>query len=193
MLYFVTSNDNKFREIKELLNYCDSPRLFLQHRKMKLKEIQSNSLEEVAKVKANHAFELIGDEVIVEDDGLFIESLNDFPGVYSSFVFDTLGNDGILDLLKNKKNRKATFKSIIAFYNGKTAKIFSGQVRGLISEYIFKEGWGFDPIFIPENMGIPFGQMDLNSKNKYSHRRLALEEFYAWYTEYNPEPENEES
>jgi XTP/dITP diphosphohydrolase len=160
---------------------------------MKLKEIQSNSLEEVAKVKANNAFELIGDEVIVEDDGLFIDSLNDFPGVYSSFAFDTLGNDGILDLLKNKKSRMATFKSIIAFNNGITAKIFTGQVRGLISKYIFEGGWGFDPIFIPENMGISFGQMDLNLKNKYSHRRLALQEFYAWYTKYNPKPENEES
>ena len=193
MLYFVTSNDNKFREIKQLLTYYNSTPLFLQHRKIKLKEIQVNSLEEVAKVKANHAFEIIGDEVIVEDDGLFIESLNDFPGVYSSFVFDTLGNNGILDLLKNKKNRKATFKSIIAFHNGKETKIFAGQVRGLISEDIFKGGWGFDPIFIPENMNIPFGQMDLNSKNKYSHRRLALEEFHAWYTKYNPKPKNKKS
>ena len=189
-MYFVSSNDNKFREIKELLASFGSIPLPLKHKKMKLKEIQSNSLEEVAKFKANDAFDLIGDDIIVEDDGLFIESLNDFPGVYSSFVFDTIGNNGILDLLKNKNSRKATFKSIIAFHNGKAVRVFVGQVRGHISEYIFQEGWGYDPIFIPENMDTPFGQMDLKSKNKYSHRRLALQDFYVWYTKHIPKPKS---
>ena len=187
-MYFVSSNDNKFREIKEVIAGYVYTHFSLEHRKLKLKEIQSNSLEEVAKVKANDAYELIGDEVLVEDDGLFIESLNDFPGVYSSFVFNTLGNKGILELLKNKKSRRATFKSIIAFHDGKTARIFAGQVEGRISENIFKCGWGYDPIFIPENIDIPFGQMDINSKNKYSHRRLALQQFYTWYTKNNPNP-----
>lgn len=152
---------------------------------MKLREIQSNSLEEVAKMKAYEAYELTRDKVIVEDDGLFIESLNDFPGVYSSFVFDTLGNKGILDLLKDKKNRKASFKSVIALHDGKKVLTFTGKITGQISEVIFESGWGYDPIFIPENTDIPFGQMDLNLKNKYSHRRIALQEFLIWYNNNN--------
>lgn len=184
-MYFVSSNDNKFKEIKEMLYEYSSTRLLIEHKKMKLKEIQSSSLVEVAKVKANDAFDVMREKVMVEDDGLFIESLNDFPGVYSSFVYDTIGNIGILDLLKNKKSRRATFKSVIAFYDGKKIKVFNGQVKGLISENMVEGGWGFDPIFIPENTSVPFGQMDLKSKNKYSHRNLALKKFYSWYVEYN--------
>ena len=184
-MYFVSSNDYKFKEIKELLSEFSSTRLIVEHKKLKLEEIQSSSLVDVAKAKAIHAFNVIRNEVLVEDDGLFIESLNDFPGVYSSFAYDTLGNIGILDLLKNKKSRRATFKSLIAYYDGKKMNTFSGQVKGLISERIFEGGWGFDPIFIPENMDISFAQMDLNSKNKYSHRKLALKEFYSWYIKNN--------
>lgn len=190
-MYFVSSNDNKFREIMELLGSYSPVSLSLEYKKMKLKEIQSNSLEEVAKMKAYEAYELTRDKLIVEDDGLFIESLNDFPGVYSSFVFDTLGNKGILDLLKDKKNRKATFKSVIAFYDGKKVLTFTGKITGQISEIIFESGWGYDPIFIPENMDIPFGQMHLNLKNKYSHRRIALQEFLIWYNNNNPKLEKQ--
>ncbi|NOJ32170.1 MAG: non-canonical purine NTP pyrophosphatase, partial [Candidatus Nitrosocosmicus sp.] len=100
-MYFVSSNEHKFKEIKKLLSEFSSTPLRLEHKKLKLLEIQSSSLSEVAKAKANHAFDLIRNEVLVEDDGLFIESLNNFPGVYSSYVYDTIGNIGILDLLKN--------------------------------------------------------------------------------------------
>ena len=102
-MYFVSSNDHKFKEVKELLSEFTSTRLIIEHKKLKLEEIQSSSLAEVAKAKANHAFDVLRNEVLVEDDGLFIEALNGFPGVYSSFAFETLGNSGILDLLKNKK------------------------------------------------------------------------------------------
>lgn len=184
-MYFVSSNEHKFKEIKKLLSEFSSTPLRLEHKKLKLVEIQSSSLSEVAKAKANHAFDLIRNEVLVEDDGLFIESLNNFPGVYSSYVYDTIGNIGILDLLRNKKNRKATFKSLIAYYDGKNLKTFDGQVDGFISEQIFEGGWGFDPIFIPEDMDRAFAQMDLKLKNKYSHRKLALKKFYSWYIKNN--------
>jgi XTP/dITP diphosphohydrolase len=180
-MYFVSKNVNKYNEIKELLLDNGLTHLRLEHKKIELKEIQSNFLDEVATVKVKQAFELFGEQVLIEDDGLFIESLNGFPGVYSSFVYDTLGNNGILDLLKNKTNRKAVFKSVIAFYEGKNIKTFIGEVKGLISDNIQEGGWGFDPIFIPENAEKCFGQMDLNSKNKYSHRRSALVQFYKWY------------
>lgn len=180
-MYFASTNVNKFREIKELLYEYSSARILIDHKRIKLKEIQSSSLVEVAKSKANHAYDVIRDEIIVEDDGLFIESLNDFPGVYSSFVYDTIGNIGILDLLKNKKSRRAAFKSIIVYYDGKKMKVFNGKVKGLISERIVEGGWGFDPIFIPENKVKTFGHMDSNSKNKLSHRNIALKKFYSWY------------
>ena len=180
-MYFVSKNDHKFNEIKELLSKNGPITMHVEHKKIELREIQSNSLVEVAIAKVKQAFELVGEEVFVEDDGLFIESLNGFPGVYSSFVYDTLGNNGIIDLLKNKTNRSATFKSVIAFSEGKLAKTFIGETKGLISNNIHDGGWGFDPIFIPVNTNECFGEMDLKSKNKVSHRRSAVVQFHRWY------------
>ena len=148
---------------------------------MELKEIQSDSILEVAEDKVLQAFKTNQKEIFIEDDGLFIEALNDFPGVYSSYINKTIGSVGILDLLGNKVNRKASFKSIIAFYDGHTIKSFTGEIRGKIPFDLTKGGWGFDPIFVPENSELTFGQMDLITKNKISHRKVALDKFLNWY------------
>ena len=78
--------------------------------KLNIKEIQSDSLEEIALEKCRYAFSKIKSPVIVEDDGLFIEKLNGFPGQYSAFVFKTIGIKGILDLLRTCED------SICLFY-----------------------------------------------------------------------------
>jgi XTP/dITP diphosphohydrolase len=111
---FASSNINKYNEINKLVSARKNS-IMVTFKKMELREIQSDSLLEVAENKALQAFTINQKEIFVEDDGLFIEALNDFPGVYSSYVSKTIGNVGILDLLANKVNRKASFKSIIAF------------------------------------------------------------------------------
>ena len=179
-MHFASSNVNKYTEIKNLLS-TRKKSIKIEFRKMELKEIQSDSLAEVAEDKVQQAFKINQNEVFIEDDGLFIETLNGFPGVYSSYISKTIGNGGILDLLINKINRNATFKSIIAFYDGQTIKSFSGEIKGKISIYLTKGGWGFDPIFVPENSEVTFGQMDLEMKNKISHRKVALDKFVEWY------------
>ena len=70
----------------------------------------------------------MGRKVIVEDDGLFVDSLSGFPGPYSSFVFKTIGNDGILKLLAGSTKRSAYFLSLIAFYDGRILSISEGCV-----------------------------------------------------------------
>ena len=123
----------------------------------------------------------MGRQVIVEDDGLFIDSLDGFPGPYSSFVFRTIGNDGILKLLTGSTNRSAYFCSLIAFYNGITLSISEGRVDGRISERVTDGGgWGYDPIFVPDGTDLTFAELK-KSKNEYSHRRRALENFAKWY------------
>ena len=74
--------------------------------KVIIKEIQSESIIEVAEDKVKKAFDIIKSPVIVEDDGLFIDDLNGFPGIYSSFVYKTIGNKGILNLLKDREKVK---------------------------------------------------------------------------------------
>lgn len=178
---FASSNINKYNEINNLVS-ARKDSIKIAFKKMELKEIQSDSLLEVAEDKVLQAFKINQKEIFVEDDGLFIEALNDFPGVYSSYINKTIGNTGILDLLGNKANRKASFKSIIAFYDGHKIKSFTGEIKGKILFDLTKGGWGFDPIFVPENSELSFGQMDLITKNKISHRKVALDKFLKWYS-----------
>jgi len=145
-----------------------------------LVEIQSDSLEEIAREKAKTAFAKVKRQIIVEDDGLFIDSLSGFPGQYSSFVFKTIGNDGILKLLAGSTKRSAYFLSMIAFYDGRILSISEGRVNGRITDRITEGGWGYDPIFVPDGTDLTFAELD-ESKNEYSHRKRALEKFAQWY------------
>ena len=101
-IIFASTNENKFEEILLHLRNFD---LEIEFLRFKTNEIQSEKLEDIALEKSKVAFERIGQPLIVEDTGLFIDSLNGFPGPYSSYVLQTIGNKGILDLLSNKSNR----------------------------------------------------------------------------------------
>ncbi len=173
-LYFASSNINKFHEAKKIL---ENFKINLGFFKCDLEEIQSTSLLEIAKAKATQAFKKCKNPIIVEDDGLSIDSLNGFPGPYSSYVFNTIGNKGILKLLK--QNRKAKFISIISFHDENNFEFFESKVSGIISEKIIGKGWGYDPIFIPSRSKKTFAQ--LKNKNELSHRFKALKKFSNWY------------
>lgn len=173
-LYFASSNIYKFREAKKILKDFN---INLGFFKCELEEIQSNSLQKIAKNKAMQAFQKCKHPVIVEDDGLFIASLKGFPGPYSSYVFKTIGNEGILKLLK--KNREAKFVSIISFYDKQNIQSFESKLDGIISKKIMGDGWGYDPIFIPSVSKKTFAQLE--NKNKISHRYKTLKKFSSWY------------
>ncbi len=175
---FASTNQNKFLEVQSILSARNISVNFSQ---IHLVEIQSDFLEEIAREKVKTAFAKVGRQVIVEDDGLFIDSLSGFPGQYSSFVFRTIGNDGILKLLAGSANRSAYFHSVIAFYNGITLSISDGRVDGRISDRVTEDsGWGYDPIFVPNGTDLTFAELKKN-KNEYSHRKRALEKFAQWY------------
>ena len=173
-LFFVSSNNHKYQEAKKIL---ESFGIKLGFFKYDLEEIQSNSLMDIASKKAKEAFLKYKKPVIIEDDGLFIDSLEGFPGPYSSYAFKTIGNKGILNLLKN--NRKAKFVSIITFCDKKILKSFDGKLEGTISKSQKGKGWGYDPIFIPKNTRKTFAE--INNKNELSHRYKALKKFSNWY------------
>jgi XTP/dITP diphosphohydrolase len=173
-LYFVSSNYDKYREVKKIL---DSFGIKLGFFRYNLEEIQSNSLKKIALKKAMNAFQKCKKPIIIEDDGLFIDSLGGFPGPYSSYVFQTIGNDGILQLVN--KNRKAQFTSVISFCDKENLKSFEAKIDGTISKIKNDKGWGYDPIFIPMDYDKPFSR--LINKNKISHRYKALKKFSSWY------------
>ena len=176
-LYFVSSNTHKFEEAQRILsNLGVDISLF----KTTLEEIQSDSLSKIAERKAIDAYTKVQKPVIIEDDGLFIDSLGGFPGPYSSYAYDTIGNKGIIQLLQNSEHRDAKFVAIIAYYNGiNEVKLFESSIPGKISKEIEKGGWGYDPIFIPDGESKTYA--NVSDKDKFSHRAAALTKFSNWF------------
>lgn len=177
-IIFASTNEGKFKEILSILRNFDIDIDFVR---FKSTEIQSEILEDIALEKSKVAYEKIGQPLIVEDTGLFINSLNGFPGPYSSYVFQTIGNIGILDLLSNKTNRFALFRTVIAYNDGNAKMTFTGETKGEISEHITEGGWGYDPIFTPEGSSFTYGQQGITNKIIVSHRTRALNYFAEWY------------
>lgn len=185
MVFFITGNIHKFNEVSSLLsNYGIAVGML----KIKGMELQSDDITEIAGASAIEAFKQCHLPLIVEDAGLFIETLKGFPGPYSAYVYKTLGNAGILKLLTNVKNRKAVFKSAIVYCDNVEDKIicFEGQVIGKISngekKQNAKSAFGFDPIFMPQAGNRTFAQMSLSEKNVFSHRAMSVRKFAEWYS-----------
>ena len=176
-LYFLSSNINKFIEIYQILHQYNIDVKFLN---IKLREIQADSLTEIAEEKSKYAFKAVSKPVIIEDDGLFIHRLNGFPGPNSSFVFKTIGNSGILKLLYHIRDRSASFVSVFVYNDGNTVRTFVGKSEGRVSSKIKGPGWGYDPIFIPTGSELTFGQLK-NRKISISHRGKAISAFAKWY------------
>jgi len=176
-IFFATNNDNKIREAENILS---SFKIAVEKIGVKKVEIQSDSLEEIV----SYALKMIDVKVtpiVIEDSGLFIERLNGFPGPYSSYVYKKIGCIGILKLLEGEKERSAKFVSVVGFKKGKLIKIFKGEIMGEISYRMSGDhGFGFDPIFVPENAGKTFAEMSLEEKNLWSHRGRAFKALGSW-------------
>lgn len=178
-MYFITSNEGKFREVREMASKYG---LEIEWLRMEYIEPQGNSLEEIARLSAEMLAEKVDGEFIIEDSGLFVEALKGFPGPYSSYVFKTIGNEGILKLMEGVEDRRAYFMAVVAYWDGNTVRTFTGRVDGEISrEMRGTQGFGYDPIFLYGDR--TFAEMSTEEKNRFSHRRRAFEEFFKWFKE----------
>jgi XTP/dITP diphosphohydrolase len=178
---FATGNDHKIEEARAVLSqYKIEVKKFEDANKL---EIQHVNLEEIANTALALILQKTDKPVFVEDSGLFIHELNGFPGPYSSYVFETIGLEGILKLMDGAKSRKAEFKSSVAFgTDGKWLATFSSTTEGVIqTQPKGKEGFGFDPIFVPMWTQKTFAEMSLKEKTVYSHRSKALSKLALWY------------
>lgn len=179
---FVTTNEHKFEEAKSI---AEKFGIDIEHRDVPYVEIQADNLDQIVKPSAQQACKFIDAPCFVEDAGLFIGSLNGFPGPYSSYVFKTLGNEGILRLMENVDNRRAEFRSAVGYCEpGGEPETFEGKVVGTIArESRGTKGFGYDPIFMPERgEGGTFGEISTEMKNSFSHRAEAIEKFVKWYS-----------
>lgn len=183
ILYFVTRNDHKFNEVEKYFDK-QNVRFNLKQSKVKTTEIQAETNREVALYKLNSVKNKINGSFFIEDSGFYVhEPLQGFPGVYSAYVFKTIGNEGIIKLIDDFNNSQAQFSALIALYYQPTDKIFlfEGIVNGKVSDKLRgKKGFGFDPIFIPnEKPDKTFGELTADEKNEISHRGKALNQLIS--------------
>jgi non-canonical purine NTP pyrophosphatase (RdgB/HAM1 family) len=174
-LIFATSNDFKLKEARMILDFD------IQGTSIDIPEIQSMDSKEVVTQKAKDYFEQVRSPLFVEDTSLSFDALNGLPGVYINDFSKALGNQGLIDLLAGNPNKGAEAKVSIAYIDENDLYIFDGIMKGHISPTVLGDnGFGWDPIFIPEGENRTFAQMNAEEKNTYSMRRIALEKFKTW-------------
>lgn len=190
-LVFASNNKNKIEEIQALV-----PKTI---QILSLEEIGCNedipetadTIEGNAILKANYVTEKYGYNCFADDTGLEVEALNGAPGVYSARYAgkqkDANDNmDKLLSELKEKPNRKANFKTVIALnLNGKQ-NLFTGIVNGkIIEEKIGTNGFGYDPIFVANGFDKTFAELTMEEKATISHRGIAVKELILFLQKQN--------
>ena len=129
-----------------------------------------------------------------DDTGLEVQSLHGEPGVFSARYAGTIQDFGseknrteaniqkLLANLKDKENRKAQFRTVIAYLDGKNEHIFEGKVEGtIITDKHGVDGFGYDPVFLPDGYTQTFAEMPLSEKNKISHRARAFQKMVEFF------------
>ncbi len=148
MIHFVTGNAGKFREVQRLLAAED---IVVERLDLPYPEVQADSLEEVLREAGHWLTARVDGDYLADDSGLFVDSLGGFPGVYSAYAYRSLGCSGILKLLRDTANRRARFESCFLVRFAKETVILAGTCAGVMTtEEKGSEGFGFDPIFVPE-------------------------------------------
>ncbi len=146
---YVTGNWAKLDSARQVLEPLGFE---IDNVKMETIEIQADDVEEVAKYSARWASEKLKCDVSKNDTGLFVEALNGFPGPYTHYADDTIGEDGVLKLLNGVENRNAYFKEVLAYCEyGREPITFIGITKGKIArEKAGTYGWTWDFVFIPD-------------------------------------------
>jgi XTP/dITP diphosphohydrolase len=169
-LTFVSTNEGKFREVRSILADYG---VRVHWKRQPLPEVQASRLESVVEAKLGAA-ERLGRRVLVEDSGLFIPSLGGFPGVYSAYVLNTIGLEGLLRLVRGRE-RHATFLTVAGLSVGRRRWLRRGECVGRIADRPQGgHGFGYDPIFIADGETRTFGQLAPSEKNRWSHRARAI-------------------
>lgn len=190
-LIFATNNQHKVEEIRAFLDN-DIEVISLKEAGIDLDIPEPfDTLEENARHKSKTIHDMTGQDCFSEDTGLEVDALNGEPGVKSARYagaarsFDA-NIDKLLSNLAGKTDRSAQFRTVICYLTEGKEKTFEGICRGrIIMEKKGIQGFGYDPVFIPEGADRTFAEMDLEEKNRYSHRRKAMEKLVVFLTKEN--------
>lgn len=168
-LYFITSNQNKFEEIKVILG--DVERLDID-----LPEIQDIDAKTIIRAKLLEALNHRNGEFVVEDTSLYLECLKGLPGPLIKWFLKTIGRDGLASLAEKLGSDKAEARTIVGYAkNREEIKFFEGSISGRIVNPAGESNFGWDPIFQPDGYDMTFAEMTREEKNKISMRKIAVE------------------
>ena len=190
-LVFASNNKNKIQEIQALVPNTIQI--------VSLEDIgcfedipeTADTIEGNAILKANYVTEKYGYDCFADDTGLEVEALNGAPGVYSARYAgeqkDANDNmDKLLSELKDKSNRKANFKTVIALNLNGEQNLFTGIINGkIIEEKIGTKGFGYDPIFVADGFDKTFAELSMEEKSTISHRGIAVKELILFLQKLN--------
>ncbi len=186
-LVFATNNAHKLSEIKAILgDTLDILSLADINCHDDIPET-ADTLEGNALLKARWVKDRYGFDCFADDTGLEVEALGGGPGVHTARYafpdrYDPVANTlKLLEELRDKTNRRARFRTAIAYIEGDAEHLFEGIVEGEIAtEERGTEGFGYDPVFIPEGTGKTFAELGVDVKNNISHRARAVKELCAY-------------
>lgn len=187
-ILLATNNLHKITEVKSILNNISGLKvLSLSDYGLKSDTDETgNTLEENALQKARAVYKLLEIPSLADDTGLFVEALQGEPGVHSARYAGKnasyeINNLKLLDKMKNipDNKRNAYFETVLCFYKSeKDYDFFRGVCKGkILSSPGGKNGFGYDPLFLPEGFSQTLAEMTEKEKNEISHRRKSLEEF----------------
>lgn len=192
-IVFATGNENKVREVREMLSPLGYDVLSLKDVNLEVTHPEdASTFEGNSKIKAEDIASKCDYPVISDDSGLSIEALDGFPGVHSARFMEghsyTEKNRAILDMLKDKENRRAYYDTVITFIDKKRKieKTFPGRNEGEITKTLEenpKYGFGYDPIFYSYDLKKTFGDATPEEKDGVSHRGRAIKEFIKFMKE----------
>ena len=196
-LLFATNNDHKLHEIRNVLQEG--------FELISLKDVNLDqdipedepTIEGNALSKARYIYDRVRCNVFADDTGLEVDALNGEPGVYSARYAGEDKNfdaniDKVLNLLADKGNRKARFRTVIALIIDEKEFLFEGIIEGQITKKRSGSGgFGYDPVFLPAGESKTFAEMPLDDKNRISHRALAFRKLVDFLIKYNHEYNND--
>ncbi len=181
-IVFFSSNEGKITEVEKKFRNTQIKISSLKNFDNYTEPLENGlTFRDNAKIKSSYGYKKFNIPCFADDSGICIEALENLPGVKSKDFLNSFKNnitcfEHIINKVKKKNNSSAFFKSVICLTLAKNKNIFfEGVINGRISENIIgDEGFGFDPIFIPDGYDKTFAQMEVSMKNQISHRGIAL-------------------
>lgn len=181
MLYFVTGNKHKIDTAKRQL----SPQgIIFEAKSLSIIEIQSHTMEDIAKDKAEKAFAQLKQPLIIKDDGWFITALNGFPGPYMRYINEWFTSKDFLNLMQGKENREVIFHEVLYYIDKNQQKSFTAKAKGNVLKEVKGTGLPSNSVFSFKENGTSIAECT-NQNIDFLEKHKIWNDFARWYKQYD--------